>query len=86
MVIVLFLSGLFLSTLTSTYLPFVTFSAIALLIVGTLVKLKEQSYDENIQKSLFVIIIVCCLILYYLLTGEIFIASEIFNLITGLLA
>ena len=86
MTIILFLSGIFLSVMTSTFLPIITFSAIALLSVATLVKLKDKSYNKDTQQNLFNVIIICCFILYYLLTEEIFLVSNFFDIIEVLLA
>ncbi|WP_340818098.1 hypothetical protein [Methanolobus sp. WCC4] len=77
MAIILFFTGFFLSNLTSTYMPLITFSAIALVIIGTLVRLREQNYDKDRQSILFYTVIGSCFILYYLLTGEIFLLSDI---------
>jgi hypothetical protein len=84
MLFVLCIIGLLFSAYMSTWLPLATFILIGLVIVGTLVKMKEYTYNEDWQKWLMWSIILFCFILYYLLSGEIFILSNVLSWIYSL--
>ncbi|WP_292462309.1 hypothetical protein [Methanolobus sp.] len=86
MLIILVLTGFISSAYISSYIPIVTFTAIGLLVVASLVTLKDKKYDETQQIYLFWVIVLCCIILYFLLSGKIFILSYFYDVFIGLLA
>lgn len=80
MLFLLFISAIISMFNTATIAPLVPLCIIGLLIIGTLVKIKHGSYDEENQTYLFIGLFIVCFILYFVLTGEIIVISQLFDL------